>query len=76
MYHLCLDGEVTDVTGHLLDAGERWAGDLVAAENGVDVDKNAGLPHKVSIESIWLQEWGYSRRCSCRERWQAHPMGR
>jgi hypothetical protein len=40
---LCLDSEVTDVTGHLLDAGERRAGDLVAAEAGVDVDEDTGL---------------------------------
>jgi hypothetical protein len=40
---LCLDGKVTDVTGHLLDAGERRAGNLVAAEAGVDVDHDAGL---------------------------------
>jgi hypothetical protein len=31
------------VTGHLLDAGERRAGDLVAAETGVDVDEDTGL---------------------------------
>ena len=34
--HLCLDSEVTDVTSHLLDARERWARDLVAAESGVN----------------------------------------
>jgi hypothetical protein len=43
LFSLCLDGKVTDVTGHLLDAGERRAGDLVAAEAGVDVDHDAGL---------------------------------
>lgn len=49
MHRLCLNGEVTDVTGHLLDAREGRAGDLVAAESGVDADENAGLSHKVSI---------------------------
>lgn len=49
MYHLCLDSEVTDVAGHLLDARERRAGDLVAAEGGVDADENARLSHEVSI---------------------------
>lgn len=49
MYRLCLDSEVTDVTGHLLDAREGRAGDLVAAESGVDADENAGLSHEVSI---------------------------
>jgi hypothetical protein len=43
LFSLCLDGKVTDVTGHLLDAGERRAGDLVAAEAGVDVDEDTGL---------------------------------
>jgi hypothetical protein len=38
------------MTGHLLDAGKRWAGDLVAAESGVDADKNAGLSHEVSVK--------------------------
>lgn len=49
MYRLCLNSEVTDVTGHLLDARERRAGDLVAAESRVDADENAGLSHEVSI---------------------------
>lgn len=49
MYRLCLNSEVTDVTGHLLDAREGRAGDLVAAESGVDADENAGLSHEVSI---------------------------
>ena len=49
MHRLCLNGEVTDVTGHLLDAREGRAGDLVAAESGVDADENAGLTHEVSI---------------------------
>lgn len=49
MCHLCLDSKVTDVTGHLLDAREGRAGDLVAAESGVDADENAGLSHEVSV---------------------------
>ena len=49
MYHLCLEGEVTDVTGHLLDTGKSGAGDLVAAESGVDADENTGLLRRVSI---------------------------
>ena len=40
---LCLDSEVTDVTGHLLDAAVRRAGDLVAAKGTVEVEEDAGL---------------------------------
>ena len=40
---LCLDSEVTDVTGHLLDAAVRRAGDLVAAKGAVEVEEDAGL---------------------------------
>jgi hypothetical protein len=59
MYHLCLDSEVTDVTGHLLDTRKSWAGDLVAAESGVDADENTGLLHKVSIGSRQCQQRKY-----------------
>ena len=38
------------MTGHLLDARKSRAGDLVAAESGVDADENAGLSHEVSNE--------------------------
>ena len=38
------------MTGHLLDTGKSWTGNLVAAESGVDADENTGLLHKVSIE--------------------------
>jgi hypothetical protein len=34
--HLCLDGEVTNVTSHLLDTSERRTRDLVVADTGVD----------------------------------------
>jgi hypothetical protein len=40
---LRLDGEVADVAGHLLDAGERRAGDLVAAEGTVEVEEDTSL---------------------------------
>ena len=38
------------MTGHLLNTGKSWAGDLIAAESGVDADKNARLSHEVRIE--------------------------
>jgi hypothetical protein len=31
------------VTSHLLDAGERRAGDLVVRDGGVDADENTGV---------------------------------
>jgi hypothetical protein len=37
------------VASHLLDTGESRAGDLVAAEGGVDVDEDAGLELKSVI---------------------------
>jgi hypothetical protein len=58
MYHLCLDSEVTDVAGHLLDARKSWAGDLVAAEGGVNADENTGLSHEVSTEVKGLSDGG------------------
>jgi hypothetical protein len=51
-YHLCLDSEVTDVTGQLLDAREGRARDLVAAESGINADEDTGLANEVSFEAV------------------------
>jgi hypothetical protein len=60
------------VTGHLLDAGKRWAGDLVAAESGVDADENAGLSHEVSIEVKGVSDGGVTHVVALVERGSRH----
>jgi len=63
------------VAGHLLDARESWAGDLVAAKGGVDADKNAGLSQEVSIEVKGVSNSGDTHVVALVERGGGHTRG-
>ena len=60
------------MTGHLLDAGKRRTGDLVAAEGRVDADENAGLSHEVSIEVKGVSDSGDTHVVALVERGGRH----
>jgi hypothetical protein len=63
------------VTGHLLNAREGRAGDLVAAESGVDADENAGLSHEVSTKPKGVSDSGDTHVIALVERGGRHTRG-